>query len=80
MLQWCGDNNAVLLSNNAKDFESLHEEISHAGLLLYYTQDLPDDDPEGLARTVGEVLNQYSTDELANSVVDLDEWHEWLSE
>ncbi|WP_302081626.1 DUF5615 family PIN-like protein [Salinibaculum rarum] len=80
LLQWCADNNVLLLSNNAKDFEALHKELDHAGLLLYYTQDLPDRDPEGLARTVEEVLGQYGSDELANSLVNLDEWHEWLNE
>jgi hypothetical protein len=78
LLRWCGDNGVVLLSNNAKDFETLHREVDHAGLLLYYTQELPDDDPEGLARTVEKVVEQYGTAALANEVVDLDEWYEWL--
>jgi hypothetical protein len=78
LLRWCGDNGVVLLSNNAKDFETLHREVDHAGLLLYYTQELPDDDPEGLARTVEKVIEQYGTAALANEVVDLDEWYEWL--
>lgn len=80
LLRWCADNDVLLLSNNAKDFEALHKEIEHAGLLLYYTQDLPDTDPEGLARAVEAVFGQYGADELANSLVDLDEWHEWLNE
>lgn len=52
--------------------------MNHAGLLLYYDQKLPDDDPEGLARAVDAVFEQYGTDELSNNVVELDEWHEWL--
>jgi hypothetical protein len=43
-----------------------------AGILLYYEQALPDTDPEGLARTVDEVFNQYGTDgvEVPNHGVD----------
>ncbi|MFB6177040.1 MAG: DUF5615 family PIN-like protein [Halobaculum sp.] len=77
LLYWCGENETLLISNNAKDFEALHGEVDHAGLLLYYDQTLPDDDPEGLARTVAEVTGQYGADALSNSVVDLDEWYEW---
>ena len=51
LLAWCADEGVVLLSNNAKDFEPLHHEVDHAGILLYYDQKLPDTDPEGLART-----------------------------
>ena len=78
LLQWCAENGVPLLTNDAKDFEMLHERNEHAGLFLYRTQHLPDDDPEGLARTVEVVLEQYGTAELANHVVDLDEWYEWL--
>lgn len=68
----------LLLSNNAKDFERLHQQENHAGILLYYSQDLPDDDPEGLARTIDKVLEQYGTAELTNELVELDEWYDWL--
>jgi len=78
LLRWCGDNGALLVSNNAKDFEPLHCRVDHRGLLPYHTQNLPDDDPEGLARAVDEVLEQYGADGLENSLVDLDEWYEWL--
>jgi DNA-binding phage protein len=64
----------LLLSNNAKDFEALHHQQDHADILLYHDQSLPDDDPEGLARAVEEVIDQYGLAELANSVVELDEW------
>lgn len=78
LLHWCGEHGALLVSNNAKDFEELHGEVDHAGLLLYYDQNLPDEDPEGVARTVEKVLEQYSSEELANSVVTLDGWYDWL--
>ena len=78
LVSWCGTSGTVLLTNNAKDFESLHHEYDHAGILLYYEQKLPDTDPEGLARTVDEVFNQYGPDEVANRLVDLGEWYEWL--
>ena len=58
LLSWCGASDTVLLTNNAKDFESLHHDHDHAGILLYYDQKLPDTDPEGLARTVDEVLSR----------------------
>jgi hypothetical protein len=66
------------VTNNASDFEPLHREHDHAGILLYYEQALPDTDPEGLARTVDEVFNQYGTDGVTNELVDLGEWYEWL--
>lgn len=78
LLRWCAEHDSLLVSNNASDFERLHGEHEHAGILLYYEQDRPDDDPEGLARTVEEVIEQYGTDELANNLVDLGEWYEWL--
>lgn len=57
LLARCAESGTVLLTNNAKDFEPLHHEHEHAGILLYYDQNLPDADPEGLARTVTEVFN-----------------------
>ena len=80
LLQWCVDEAVVLLTNNAKDFEPLHRTHDHAGLLLYYDQKLPDNDPEGLARTVDEVFNQYGSQAIRNELVDLDEWYDWLQE
>ncbi|MDZ5813024.1 DUF5615 family PIN-like protein [Halorubrum sp. AD140] len=46
LLQRCADNGVVLVTNNASDFEPLHREHDHAGILLYYEQALPDTDPE----------------------------------
>lgn len=75
---WCGEADTVLLTNNAKDFHTLHDEYDHAGILLYYDQTLPDRDPEGLARTIDEVFNQYGFRGVTNQLVDLGEWYEWL--
>jgi hypothetical protein len=36
LLEWCGEHDAVLRTNNTKDFERLAETHDHAGLLLYY--------------------------------------------
>lgn len=80
LLQWCADERVVLLTNNAKDFESLHHEHEHAGILLYYDQGLPDTDPEGLARTVDAVFNQYGSKGIEHELVELDEWYDWLHE
>lgn len=80
LLTWCGDNGVVLLTNNARDFEALHHEIDHAGVLLYYEQSRPDEDPEGLARVVDEVFNQYGASGIENELVSLGEWYEWLHE
>jgi hypothetical protein len=74
------EQDTVLLTNNAKDFESLHAEYDHAGILLYYDQNLPDTDPEGLARTVAEVFEQHDTAGIENRLVDLGEWYEWLQD
>lgn len=78
LLRWCAEKDVLLVSNNAKDFEALHEEIEHAGVLLYYDQDLPDDDPEGLARTVEVIIEQYGATGVADELVDLGEWYEWI--
>ena len=78
LVEWCAESETVLVSNSAKDSEPLHAEYDHAVMFLYYEQNLPDADPEGLARTVDEVFNQYGTDELKNRLVDLGEWYEWL--
>lgn len=80
LLQWCHDTGTILVTNNAVDFEPLHAEYSHAGLFLYRDQRLPDEDPEGLARTVTAVLGQYDEDELGNELIELGEWYDWLQE
>lgn len=80
LLQWCADESVIFLTNNAKDFEALHQDYEHAGILLYYNRDLPDTDPEGLARTVDEVFNQYGSAGIESKLVELDEWHDWLHE
>lgn len=66
------------MTNNARDFEKLHREIDHAGLLLYYDQNRPDEDPEGVARVVDEVFTQYGATDIENEIVDLDEWYDGL--
>ena len=78
LLRWCAEHDALLISNNARDFETLHRDTTHAGVLLYYDQDRPDDDPEGLARTVEKVIEQYGNEGIANELVDLGTWYEWL--
>lgn len=78
LLRWCTDEKVVLLTNNAKDFEALHPDYEHAGILLYYDQELPDTDPEGLARTVDEVFNQYGPEDIKCELVDLGEWYDWI--
>jgi len=78
LLRWCGEHDVPLITNNGRDFERLHERVDHAGVLVYYEQTRPDDDPEGLARTVDEVFQQYGTSEVENELVDLDEWYELL--
>ena len=35
LIEWCAEHDAVLLTNNARDFEPLHREYDHAGLFLY---------------------------------------------
>ncbi|SFR56763.1 hypothetical protein SAMN04487937_2823 [Halorubrum sodomense] len=78
LLTWCGEHGVALMTNNARDFEKLHREIDHAGLLLYYDQNRPDEDPEGVARVVDEVFTQYGATDIENEIVDLDEWYDWL--
>ena len=78
VLEWCADQEMVLITNNARDFEQLHTNVDHAGVFLYRAQDLPDTDPEGLARTVELVFYQYDRAEITNQLVELDEWYRWL--
>jgi uncharacterized protein with PIN domain len=78
MVEWCAESEAVLITNNARDFEPLHHVAHHAGILLYHDHSLSDADPEGLARTVDEVFNQYGTDGIENQLVGLGEWYGWL--
>jgi hypothetical protein len=80
MVGWCAEFEAVLITNNTRHFEPLHHTAHHAGILLYHHQSLPDTDPEGLARTVDEVFNQYGTDGIENQLVGLGEWYGWLPE
>jgi hypothetical protein len=68
----------LLISNNAKDFEPLHQEVDHAGVLVYSDQRLPDDDPKGLARVVETVLEQYGSEEVRDEIVGADRWDELL--
>lgn len=78
LLRWCDENDVILISNNVAHFESLHRDEDHAGILLYVDQNLPDDDPEGTARAVENVVEQYGPAELANEVVYLGDWYDWL--
>lgn len=36
LLDWCTETGTVLVTNNAKDFDPLHRERDHAGILLFY--------------------------------------------
>ena len=78
LLNWCIEHDAVLLSNNPKDFEALHWDTDHAGIVLYRDHTLPDRDPEGLGRALEKVFEQYGLDGLENEIVELDEWHDWI--
>ena len=77
LLDWCAENGAIIITNNCQDFRLLHERHRHCGIFLYRRQTLPDQDPEGLARTVETVISQYGTDHVSDELVDLDEWYAW---
>lgn len=80
LLDWCATNGVPIVTNDAKDFEPLHEEQDHPGILLFHRQSLQDDDPVGLGRAIERVLNTYGREELSNRVVALDSWYDWLHE
>ncbi|MDR5673656.1 hypothetical protein RH858_10945 [Halalkaliarchaeum sp. AArc-GB] len=61
-------------------FEPFHRDQTHAGIVLYREQDLPDRDPEGLGRALDEVFAQDGADGLENEIVDLGDWYDWLHE
>jgi predicted nuclease of predicted toxin-antitoxin system len=77
LLHWCREENVILVTNNARDFRPLHDDHDHAGVFLFRDQGLPDEDPEGLARTIAEILEQYD-EEVTNELVDLGEWYDWF--
>jgi predicted nuclease of predicted toxin-antitoxin system len=78
LLEWCAKNQYVIITNNLKDFKPLHEQRDHQGIFAYSDQGLPNRDPEGLARAVVAVIEQYGTEEFKNEFVDLGEWYDWL--
>ncbi len=78
ILARCDDDELGLITINARDFEPLHREHGHAGILLCHDQDLPDTDPEGLARAVEVVFDQYGSDGIVDELVELDAWYRWL--
>lgn len=75
LLEWCAEHDAVLVTNNTRDFEPLHDRMDHVGIFMIYDQRLPDRDPEGFARTIDEILRQYDSESVANETVDLDAWY-----
>ena len=80
LVDWCSQNGYLLITNNASDFEPLHEAYDHPGMMFYRHQDLPDADPEGLARVIDVVFEQYSHESPENQIVELDHWYHWLHE
>jgi len=78
LLSWCESTGVPIVTNDAKDFEPLHEERSHPGILLFHRQRLQDEDPAGLARAIETVVDQHGQDDLSNRVVALDTWYDWL--
>lgn len=80
ILRWCADNDAILVTHDANDFNKLHQEIEHAGICCYRAQHRPVTDPEGLVRAFEAVLDHYGADAIQGAFVELDEWYEWLHE
>lgn len=78
LLEWCAENQYIIITNNLKDFKPLHEQRDHQGILAYSDQGLPDRIPEGLARAIIAVIEQYDTTEFENEFADLGEWYDWL--
>ena len=75
LVDWCSRNDHLLMTNNASDFELLHEAYNHPGMMFYRNQDLPDADPEGLARVIDVIFEQYTQESLENHIVELDHWY-----
>ncbi|MEF8775961.1 MAG: DUF5615 family PIN-like protein [Haloarculaceae archaeon] len=80
LVEWCRETAVVLVTNDAIEFVTLHEDRDHAGILLYEEQHRPGTDPEGLARAVDEVFEQFGASELESELVHLDEWYGWVHE
>lgn len=78
LLEWCNEHGYAIVTNDLKDFKPLGERRDRHGILAYADQELPDRDPEGLARTVVTVIEQYVADGVENAFVDLGEWYDWL--
>lgn len=54
-------------------YQLLLADYAHAGIIT--EQSRPDAGPEGLARTVDEVFNQYGREGRRNELIDLGEWY-----
>lgn len=80
LLEWCTDHQYILITNDLKDFKPLHTKHDHHGIFVYTDPRLPDRDPEGLARAVIPVVEQYETADMKNTFVDLNQWYEWIQE
>lgn len=80
ILEWCTDNDAILVTHDASDFKRLHETVEHAGICCYRDQRRPDADPEGLVRAFEAVVDHYGADGIEGAFVELEEWYTWLHE
>ena len=75
LLQYCAENDTVLITHDQKDFAGeLAETVSHAGIVIYTDGEFLRDAPESAVRTLERVFDAYPTAELADEIVWLDQW------
>lgn len=75
ILRYCSERDHLLLTHDKKDFSGgLHENVDHAGIVIYTDPNYLQDDPEDAARTVDQVLSLYPREELENEIIWLDQW------
>lgn len=75
ILRYCSKNGPLLLTHDRKDFSGhIHEDIDHAGIVIYTDANYLHDDPEVAIGTVEQILSLYPREELENEVVWLDQW------
>lgn len=71
LVAWCSEGDVVLLTNNAKDFESLHAEYDHAGILFITTRTsripIPKDSLERWAKCSSNTVQTVSRTDSSTS-------------
>ena len=59
LLEYCGEQDRLLITHDKKDFSRIGEEIAHAGIVIYTDPVFLRRDPETAVRTLDRILAYY---------------------